>query len=85
VRPVHARIRYAPDPETRPELRPTYNTCPDSNGPSNKVFMDERGILNERIPGDPLFSWDATDPRPWRTYLNESDRRYEQYRKTQRR
>lgn len=85
VRPVHARIRYELDRETRPELRPTYNTCTDTNGPSNKVFMDERGILNERIPGDPLYNWDATDPRPWRTYLNESDRRYEQYRKTQRR
>jgi hypothetical protein len=46
--------------------------------------MDERGILNERIPGDPLY-WDATDPRPWRTYLAESDKRYEQYQKTQRR
>ena len=30
--------------------------------------------------GDPLY-WNAADPRPWGTYLNESDRRYEQYRK----
>ena len=84
VRPVHAKIRYELDPETRPELRPTYNTCTDSNGPSNKVFMDDRGVLNERIPGDPLY-WEASDPRPWRTYLDESDRRYERYKKTQRR
>jgi hypothetical protein len=84
VRPVHAKVRYRSDPITSPELRPLYNTCTDTNGPSNKVFMDERGILNERIPGDPLY-WDATDPRPWRTYLAESDKRYEQYQKTQRR
>jgi hypothetical protein len=83
VRPVNARMRYELDPETRPELRPLYNTCTDTNGPSSKVFMDERGILNERLPGDPLY-WDTTDQRPWRTYLDESDKRYEQYRKTQR-
>jgi hypothetical protein len=82
VRPVHATMRFRIDPETRPELRPLYNTCTDTNGPSAKVFMDERGILNERLPGDPLF-WDATDPRPWRTYLDESDKRYERYRSTQ--
>ena len=81
VRPVHARVRFERDPETRPELRPLYNTCSDTNGPSAKVFMDERGMLNERLPGDPLY-WNAADPRPWATYLNESDRRYEQYRKT---
>jgi hypothetical protein len=84
VRPVRARMRWALDKETRPELRPTYNTCTDTNGPSTKVFMDDRGILNERLPGDPQY-WDTTDPRPWRTYLNESDRRYEQYKKTQKR
>ena len=84
VRPVHARVRYERDPETRPELRPLYNTCTDTNGPSSKVYMDDRGILNERLPGDPLY-WNAADPRPWGTYLNESDRRYAQYRRTQRR
>jgi hypothetical protein len=82
VRPVHAKIRFELDPETRPELRPLYNTCSDTNGPSAKVFMDERGLLNERLPGDPLY-WNAADPRPWGTYLTESDRRYERYRKTQ--
>jgi hypothetical protein len=84
IRPVHAKMRFEPDPETRPEQRPMYNTCTDTNGPSSKVFMDQRGLLNERLPGDPLY-WDAADPRPWGTYLNESDGRYEQYRKTQRR
>jgi hypothetical protein len=82
VRPVHARVRYELDPETRPELRPLYNTCSDTNGPSAKVHMDERGLLNERLPGDPLY-WDSTDPRPWRTYLTESDRRYQRYRQSQ--
>jgi hypothetical protein len=69
-------MRYEIDPETRPELRPLYNTCTDTNGPSTHVFMDERGVLNERPPGDPLY-WDAGDPRPWGKYLNESDRRYQ--------
>ena len=45
-----------------------------------KVFLDEKGLLNERIPGDPFY-WDNTDPRPWGTWLNESDKRYEKYRK----
>jgi hypothetical protein len=40
--------------------------------------MDDRGILNQRVPGDPLY-WDATDPRPWGTYLNLSDERYSNY------
>jgi hypothetical protein len=81
VRPVHARVRFELDPETRPELRPLYNTCTDTNGPSAKVFMDERGLLNERLPGDALY-WNAADPRPWGTFLNESDKRYAEYRKT---
>src|SRR5262245_65646890 len=82
VRQVRARMRWELDKETRPELRPTYNTCTDTNGPSTKVFMDDRGILNERLPGDPQY-WDAADPHPWRTYLDESDKRYERYRKAQ--
>jgi hypothetical protein len=81
VRPVHAKLRFALDRQTRPELRPLFNTCSDTNGPSNKVFMDEHGLLNERLPGDPLY-WDTTDPRPWGTWLNESDKRYAQYQKT---
>lgn len=82
VRPVFANLRFRLDRETRAELRPLYNTCADTNGPSTHVFMDEKGLLNERLPGDPLY-WDTTDPRPWGTWLDESDKRYEQYRKTQ--
>ena len=82
MRPVHAKLRLELDRETRLELRPLYNTCTDTNGPSTRVFMDERGLLNERLAGDPLH-WDSTDPRPWGTWVNESDKRYEQYRRTQ--
>ena len=78
VSPVYSRLTYRLDPETRPELRPLYNSCTDTNGPSTKVHMDERGLLNERLAGDPLY-WDATDPRPWGTYLDISDQRYAEY------
>ena len=76
VRPINARLRFEIDPETRPELRPLFNTCTDTNGPSNKVFMDDKGMLNERLADDPQY-WNPADPRPWGTYLNESDRRYQ--------
>ncbi len=82
VRAVHAKLRFELSPETRPELRPLYNTCVDTNGPSTKVFMDDRGLLNERLPGDPLY-WDSTDPRPWGTWLTESEKRYEQHRRAE--
>lgn len=78
VRPVHSKLAYELDTDTRPELRPLYNTCTDTNGPSTKVFLDEQGFLNERLPGDPLY-WDATDPRPWGTWLNMSEERYARY------
>jgi hypothetical protein len=78
VRPYHAKMRFERDQETRPELRPLFNTCTDTNGPSAKVHLDENGLLNERIPGDPLY-WDATDDRPWATFFNLSDERYERY------
>jgi hypothetical protein len=78
LRPVHVALRYDLQRDTRPELRPLYNTCTDTNGPAAKVFMDDRGLLNERLPGDPLY-WNAADPRPWGTYLDESDRRYARY------
>jgi hypothetical protein len=74
VRPVTAKMRFELDRQTRPELRPLYNTCTDTNGPSAAYFMDDQGKLNQRLPGDPLF-WDATDPRPWGTWLTESDKR----------
>jgi hypothetical protein len=82
MRPVNAKLRFELDEETDPALRPLYNTCTDTNGPSARVFMDDRGVLNERLPGDPLF-WNAADPRPWGTYLDESDKRYQRYRSTQ--
>jgi hypothetical protein len=82
VRPVHGRLRFERDKETRIELRPLFNTCTDTNGPSTKVFMDERGLLNERLPGDPLY-WDATDPRPWGTWYTESEKRYEQHKRSE--
>lgn len=75
ARPVNARLRFQRSKETRIELRPLYNTCTDTNGPAANVFMDEKGLLNERLPGDPLY-WDSTDPRPWGTWLTESDKRY---------
>lgn len=77
-RPVYSHLTLELDPETRPELRPLYNTCTDTNGPSTKVFLDERGLLNERLPGDPLY-WDVNDPRPWGTFFNASDERYKAY------
>ena len=81
VRAVHTKLAYELDTNTRPELRPLYNTCTDTNGPSTKVYLDERGLLNERLPGDPLY-WDATDPRPWGTFLNTSEERYKRYRES---
>jgi hypothetical protein len=82
LRPVNAKMRFQLERETGPELRPLYNTCSDTNGPSAAYFMDERGKLNQRLPGDPLY-WDAADPRPWGSWLNESDKRYERYRGAQ--
>jgi hypothetical protein len=83
VQPAYARLNFRLDTEKRIELnRPLYNTCTDTNGPSSRVFMDAKGFLNERItgdPGDPVFTWDDSDPRPWGTYLSESDRRYQAY------
>ena len=80
TRPMHNTGRFTLDPETMIALnRMLLNSCTDTNGPSPKVHMDERGILNERLPGDPLY-WDATDPRPWATWLNESDAKFKKYR-----
>ena len=66
-RPAYSELTFELDTETRPELRPLFNSCTDTNGPSAKVFLDERGLLNERLPGDPLY-WDATDLRPWAAF-----------------
>ncbi len=78
VRPFFTQLAFERDIDARPELRPLFNSCTDTNGPSSKVFLDERGFLNERLPGDPLY-WDAIDPRPWGTFFNESDRRHREY------
>jgi hypothetical protein len=79
TRPLHATGNFELDPETRLELnRMLYNSCTDTNGPSMKVHLDERGLNNERLPGDPLY-WDAADERPWVTYLEEGERRYRTY------
>lgn len=81
VQPVFSKLAYELETNPLPYLRPLYNTCTDTNGPSTKVFMDERGVLNERLPGDSLY-WDATDPRPWSTFMNTSEQRYKQYLET---
>ena len=79
VRPLHNIGRFRLDPETNIALnRMLLNSCTDTNGPSNKVHMDERGLNNERLPGDPLY-FNAADPRPWVTYLEEGERRYNAY------
>ena len=82
VQPVTVQLSYDRDQENILALRPMFNSCTDTNGPSSKVFMDEYGLLNERLPGDPLY-WDATDLRPWGTWYTESDRRYEEYKRSQ--
>lgn len=81
LEPVTENFLLELDDETRPELRPLYNTCTDTNGPSSHVYLDERGFLNERLPGDPLY-WDVTDPRPWGTFYEMSDARYARYRES---
>jgi len=79
--PLYAQRRFTLDTETlkNPALRPLYNTCTDTNGPSPKVHMDEKGLLNEYLTGEGPYQWDVADPRPWVTYFNESDRRFKAY------
>jgi hypothetical protein len=62
--PLHAKFQYKRDARAGAEYRLLYNTCTDSNGPSSKVFVNERGILDERVPGDAGY-WDIADKRPW--------------------
>jgi hypothetical protein len=75
VSPVNGRLRFQRDKETAYEDRMQFNTCTDTNGPSPNVYMDDKGLLNERVAGDPQY-WEPADPRPWATYLTESDKRY---------
>jgi len=46
------------------EYAMTYDTCTDTNGPSSNVFINAKGLVDERAQGDPLY-WDPSDPRPW--------------------
>jgi hypothetical protein len=77
--PVHSEGAFELNTETNPALRPLYNTCTDTNGPSPKVYMDDKGLLNERLSGEGGYLWDVADPRPWGTYFNESDKRFAAY------
>ncbi len=81
VGPVTEQFVLVLSTEMRPELRPLYNTCTDTNGPAQHVYLDERGFLNERLHDDPLY-WDVNDARPWGTFYNESDARYTRYRES---
>jgi len=77
VSPINGRLNFRLDKETPYEDRMQFNTCTDTMGPSQNVYMDGKGQLNIRLDGDPLY-WEAADTRPWATYLNESDKRYKQ-------
>ncbi len=79
VKPLTSRLNFELNKETNPALRPLYNTCTDTNGPSPKVFMDAKGLLNEHLSGEGAYQWDVADQRPWGTALTESDRRYKAY------
>ena len=79
IAPAFERLTFRLNKDEKPEARPTYNTCTDTNGPSPGIYLDENGFLNSHTPGDPGFNWDPTDPRPWGTWLTESDRRYQAY------
>ena len=61
LHPLHAKFRFT---KARPNERPTYSTCTDTNGPSSNIFVREDGVLDERAPGDERY-WDPNDPRPW--------------------
>lgn len=78
VRPVYSKLTYDLFTDPRPELRPLYNSYTDTNRPSTRIYMDERGLLNERLADYPLF-WDATDPRSWKILLDIGDERHERY------
>ena len=78
--PVFQRMNFRLNKEgEKPENRPLFNTCTDTNGPSPKLFLDAKGFLNEHLVGEGGFTWDVSDQRPWGTWLNESDKRYKAY------
>jgi hypothetical protein len=79
VRPLTSRMNFTLNRETNPALRPLAASCTDTNGPSPKVYMDDKGLLNERLSGEGGYEWDVADQRPWVTWFNESDKRYKAY------
>ena len=81
VSPINARLNFRLDKDVAYEDRMQFNTCTDTMGPSQNVYMDASGQLNIRLDGDPMY-WEAADTRPWATYLNESDKRWARSGKT---
>ncbi|HEX5281219.1 MAG TPA: hypothetical protein VFW28_14160 [Micropepsaceae bacterium] len=77
--PVYEKLNFRLSKKNRPEDRPLFNTCTDTNGPSPKVYLDAKGFLNEHLVGEGEFTWDVADQRPWGTWLDESDKRYRAY------
>jgi hypothetical protein len=77
--PVYEKLNFRLSKKNRPEDRPLFNTCTDTNGPSPKVYLDAKGFLNEHLVGEGGFTWDVADQRPWGTWLDESDKRYRAY------
>ena len=67
VEPLHAKISYERVDDDDPLARPIYNTCTDTNGPSGNVFINEDGLLDQRVLGEPGY-WDMSDPRPWAAF-----------------
>ena len=77
--PAYQKLNFRLSKDNKPEDRPLYNTCTDTNGPSPKVFLNAKGFLDEHLLGEGGFTWDVADQRPWGTWLNESDKRYRAY------
>ena len=77
--PMHTTFEFELNKDKNPAARPTYNTCTDTNGPAPKVYLDDNGFLNEHLSGEGNYQWDVADPRPWGTFLNESDKRFAAY------
>ena len=62
-RPVYPKLTYDLFTDPRPELRPLYNSYTDTNRPSTRIYMDERGLLNERLVDDPFYWTQRTRDR----------------------
>ena len=68
IAPVHAKFTYERLGDDAVDLRPIYNSCTDTNGPSSNVFINAEGDLDQRVPGDPQY-WDPTIDRPWARFF----------------